>query len=442
MSDKVLKKIVSSFLSVIIGVSSLAISPLTVSAVTSETNESTSTVQNENITVKWLYEDNPYHHGSSFAIDENFSVTNSVGLNIAYDIQKVRDGGYEPNELVITVQGIGDIYRKSTLQASSVGADKMTATTKTHDWSYSYDGSEDIYTFINNKKIDGNSVLNGYFDLIWNLRSTETVNDYRQDNIQATMKFSDNEIVHSNLLTLTNKTYCDTYQGWFTANRLSGSKGMNVNNPSEYIFVRYNLNYSYTSKSRTLKSPEKETYTFDVDTENVGSGAVICTTDKSLKVLSVHENNTYTIEKSKTKGNLYVAYPKSEYLGKTVEVEYKAVGTFEDEEEQTTLFSTGKTISMDDFLQFADTSGDFYYYSKSLYSGKSYNKDKNTIYGRTLEKGNTVQYALATGMATVNHTGISELGKEVKISDTETGKYIGYTFDLYDDIAVCKAGKR
>ena len=186
MSDKVLKKIVSSFLSVIIGVSSLAISPLTVSAVTSETNESTSTVPNENITVKWLYEDNPYHHGSSFAIDENFSVTNSVGLNIAYDIQKVRDGGYEPNELVITVQGIGDIYRKSTLQAGSVGADKMTATTKTHDWSYSYDGSEDIYTFINNKKIDGNSVLNGYFDLIWNLRSTETVNDYRQDNIQAT----------------------------------------------------------------------------------------------------------------------------------------------------------------------------------------------------------------------------------------------------------------
>ena len=241
MSDKVLKKIVSSFLSVIIGVSSLAISPLTVCAVTSETNESTSTVQNENITVKWLYEDNSYYHGSSFAIDENFSVTNSVGLNIAYDIQKVRDGGYEPNELVITVQGIGDIYRKSTLQASSVGADKMTATTKTHDWSYSYDGSEDIYTFTNNKKIDGNSVLNGYFDLIWNLRSTETVNDYRQDNIQATMKFSDNGIVHSNFLTLTNKTYCDTYQGWFTANRLSGSKGMNVNNPSEYIFVRYNL---------------------------------------------------------------------------------------------------------------------------------------------------------------------------------------------------------
>ena len=434
MSDKVFKKIVSSFLSVIIGVSSLAISPLTVSAVTSETNESTSTVQNENITVKWLYEDNSYYHGSSFAIDENFSVTNSVGLNIAYDIQKVRDGGYEPNELVITVQGIGDIYRKSTLQASSVGADKMTATTKTHDWSYSYDGSEDIYTFTNNKKIDGNSVLNGYFDLIWNLRSTETVNDYRQDNIQATMKFSENGIVHSNLLTLTNKTYCDTYQGWFTANRLSSSKGMNVDNPSEYIFVRYNLDYNYTSKSRTLKSPERETYTFDVDTENIGSGALICTTDKSLKVLSVHENNTYTIEKSKTKGNLYVAYPKSEYLGKTVNTEYKAVGTFEDEEEQTTLFSTGKTISMDDFLQFADTSGDFYYYSKSLYSGKSYDKDKNTIYGRTLEKGNTVQYALATGMATVNHTGISELGKEVKISDTETGKYIGYTFDLYDDM--------
>ena len=94
MSDKVLKKIVSSFLSVIIGVSSLAISPLTVSAVTSETNESTSTVQNENITVKWLYEDNPYYHGSLFAIDEKFSVTNSVGLNIAYDIQKVRDGGF------------------------------------------------------------------------------------------------------------------------------------------------------------------------------------------------------------------------------------------------------------------------------------------------------------------------------------------------------------
>ena len=462
MRKKILEKTVSSILSFVICVSSFVISPLTVGAKETDTVTSNATAnqievqseQNENITLKWLYEDTKYHHGSSFDIDETSDISNSIGINVAYDIQKVRDEGYKKGELSVTVKGIGDIYRKNTLQATSVGADKITDTTKTHDWSYSYDGSEDIYTFTNNKEIDGNSVLNGYFDIIWSFSESETINGYSQDNIQAVMTISETDTVSSNTLTLTNKTYRDIYRGDFTANRLASSTGMKVTDPSEYIFIRYNLEHKQTAQSRHLQSPEWDTYTLDIDADSVGSGAVICNTEKSLAVLSKN-GNICKLDKSKSTGNIYVAYPKSEYMGKTIRVEYKAVGTYEDEEEQTILFCVNKSLLMDDFLKF-DKSGSFYLYDKSIIGGTSYDKIKNAVYGRTLEKSNTLSYNLSNGMSVLDRV---PLDTDLKMPDTtvltggtspfilmnntstesnnseyKTGKFIGYTFDLYDDM--------
>ena len=459
MRKKILEKTVSSLLSFVICMSSFVISPMTASAKETSAVTGNATAhqievqseQNENITLKWLYEDTKYHHGNSFDIDETSDISNSIGINVAYDIQKVRDEGYKRGELSVTVKGVGDIYRRNTLQAASVGADKLTDTAKIHDWSYSYDSSEDIYTFTNNKEIDGSSVLNGYFDMIWTFSESETINAYRQNNIQAVMKISETDTVLSNTLTLTNKTYRDIYRGDFTANRLTGSTGMKVTDPSEYIFVRYNLEHKQTPQSRHLQSPE--TYTIDVDADNIGSGAIICDTEKSLSVLS-QKGNICTTDKSEAKGNIYVAYPKSEYMGKTIRVEYKAVGTYEDEEQQVTLFSVNKSLAMDDFLEF-DKSGDFYLYGKTITEGTSYDKIKNTVYGRTLEKGNTLSYCLSNGMSNLQRVPLDtdlQLPENTTVltgdtssfellTDTtdnsnknKTGKFIGYTFDLYDDM--------
>ena len=118
--------------------------------------------------------------GTSLDINETRDVRNAVTLRVNYTCMNVRPEGYKAGDLIITVKGIGGVLRSGTLEAL-VAADKMNSGSKTHDWSYSWNKTNDTYTFTNNEDISGRSVLSGYFELTWGLESRSCENGYAQD---------------------------------------------------------------------------------------------------------------------------------------------------------------------------------------------------------------------------------------------------------------------
>ena len=118
--------------------------------------------------------------GSTYQWDETANTGKTATLVVSYSAKKVRAEGYQPGDLVITLNGIGNANRSRTMEAL-VGADKAGTATKTRDWTYTWDRVKDTYTLTNNRAIEGGSVFSGYFELVYSFEARETVHGFSQD---------------------------------------------------------------------------------------------------------------------------------------------------------------------------------------------------------------------------------------------------------------------
>ena len=92
---------------------------------------------------------------------------------------------YSAGDISFKVPGIGNSNRASIKPATSVAGGEDNS-----EWNYTYDVSNDIYTFKNRYEIQEGQSTNGGFELVWTLNARETVNEYSQS---KSVVFSDGE---------------------------------------------------------------------------------------------------------------------------------------------------------------------------------------------------------------------------------------------------------
>lgn len=353
--------------------------------------------------------DSEFTNGDEFNLAEDENTSNAVKMRVSYTNRKVKEDGYKEGELIITVKGIGNVLRDGVLEAV-VGADKAGSGTQNRDWTYSYNKATDTYTFTNNKAIQPNSVFSGYFDLVWNIGSRTSMHQYSQDDIQAELILPSGEGIESNTLTFTNETHCDEYQDDINTAVLYGDSGITsgIENPDDYIFIKYSLDGYKTVHSRGVS--ENETFIFDPDSTGVGSGAIVISPHFTTTDLG---NGTYQPDITFSNGGgsqstghddfLYVAYPKDSYSGQTVKASLEIWGIFNegDDSGNTDLVQVAYDdidVNVPTDFSFIDLPGDTYDHTKDSYYQKNpdpaYAEQGGHIPGYTVDNGTTQTFYL------------------------------------------------
>ena len=339
--------------------------------------------RNDDFSLQLEWKDN--NSNTALNINESQDVRNAATLRVNYTCMNVRPEGYKAGDLVITVKGIGDVQRSSTLEAL-VGADKINSGNKTHDWSYSWNRANDTYTLTNNKDISGGSVLSGYFELTWGLESRDCKTNYTQSDISASMYLPEGQPLTTPALSFSHNTTKDDFTVNVTEQNMYGYQGLTdgIQNPDDYAWVKYEIDTTMTRKARGAYG---QRLVIDPDADNIGSGAICLNPN-----LTIQDNHDGTfsifglrdwdsslnyIDQSFT---LYVAYPKDQYATKHVKLNVQRVGHWYDESDENAVLAEkqiDKTIPGD--FSFGHVPGSLYrmwldthYYDHSMHLGDIY----------------------------------------------------------------------
>ena len=279
------------------------------------------------ISLELEWEDSQFKNGTAFSLREYNPLSNVVKMKVSYGCSQIRATGYQPGDLIITVKGIGNVNRSGKLEAV-VGADKEGEAIKTRDWTYTWNSANDTYTFTNNEAIEGSSVLSGYFELVWEIEARKSVHNYSQEGIFATLYLPEGESVQSQVLSFSNETKADTFKVDIERKEMYSYEGLTsgITNPDNYVFIRYNLGAATTENSRGLKS---HYFLFNGDSGGVGSGAVVI----SPKIAAADAGGgNYRVEVntrvSMDDQYVFVAYPKDQYVNKTVTATFQMYGAY------------------------------------------------------------------------------------------------------------------
>ena len=336
------------------------------------------------LTLQIEWQESEFKDGTTYNLYEPYENINSVRLKVSYGCKEVREEGYAPGELVITVKGIGNVGRTRIVEAV-VGADKESVTNKVRDWSYTWNKATDTYTLYNNEAIDGNSVFSGYFELVWEIEARESVHGYTQNDVQAIIYLPDGGAIESQYLTFNNQTRGDTFQVYIQQHEMYSYEGLTagIENPENYAFIRYDLGAELTENSRGLKNSY---YLFDPDTTGVGTGAIVISPllyardngDGTYLVNLEYLSDTVDLEDQ----YLFVAYPKStdSYGDKNVYASLTKYGAYyegDDSGNTGTVELATATVGVPvpkDFT-FTDIPGDIYQYWKDTYYDKFVHED-------------------------------------------------------------------
>ena len=348
------------------------------------------------ISLDWV--DSEFKNGTAFNLQEDDNTTNAVKMKVSYQSELIREEGYAPGELIITVKGIGNVNRSGVIEAL-VGADKEGSSVKTRDWSYTWNRANDTYTLTNNEAIKGNSVFSGYFELVWNIKARDSIHGYTQNGMQASLYLPEGDSVSSNALSFSNVTKADTFSVHIDQHEMYSYEGLTngIENPEDYAFVRYNLGATDHYNSRGLSS---HYYLFDPDSDAVGSGAIVISpalscADKKDGTYSVGISTSTSMEKQ----YIFVAYPKSEYVNKIVTASIAKYGAYnegDDSGNPDILLLAQDSISVPvpaDF-NFIDIPGTVYEFWKDTYY------DKNVSSTVTQAKGGDISGAKMKGKTT------------------------------------------
>lgn len=371
-----------------------------------------------NISLNWKDSTTGDTLSDDYDIVSSSSVSRAITMTASYNIANVREQGYKRGELSIEVKGIGDICRNTTLQANVAADYGNTHLSSDKDWSYTWDSSTDTYTFKNNHVIKGNSRLDGYFDLVWNVEPRKSINDYSQNGIQATMYVSDDSNIKSNVLSVRNKTVRDEYTSSIITERLSSLDGISLSS-DDYIFVRYNLNSDLTEKARGASDCS---YVFNADSDNIGKDIILYNGPDNMTVL---DGNRYEIDSDTFDRYILVAYPKTYYRGKTINATLTGTGKYNDEDEVTTLSASTKNLMLSDFEGISDPTGNRYNFR--------FNIDASSLDGSRISDDLTATcYSDVTLTRTVSDGTAIEIYNDLYYGRQNNGKFRLLTSDEYN----------
>lgn len=329
-----LKRIISMMLTVVMLLGMIptqTVSALSLTDLFGNNNKtSTASARSDDFTLQIEWADDTYKSGTSLNINESKDVQNAATLRVNYSCMNVPSGGYKAGDLIITVKGIGGVLR-SGVQEALVGADKMNSGSKTHDWSYSWNKTNDTYTFTNNKAISGGSVLSGYFELTWGLQSRNCENGYAQNDISASLYLPDGQSLTTSSLSFSHNTTKDQFRlNIAEQDNMYGYQGLtqDISNPEDYAWVKYQIDTDVTCNARGATN---QRLVIDPDADNIGSGAICLNPN-----LNIHDNkdgtySIYGLSDSNQSFTLYIAYPKNQYATKTVQLKVQRIGNWYDE---------------------------------------------------------------------------------------------------------------
>lgn len=384
-------------------------------------NTSDTSVQSSvdgNISLNWKDSDTGDTLSDDYNIVSSSSASKAITMTASYNIANVREQGYKRGELSIDVKGIGDIYRNTTLQANVAADYGNTHLSSDKDWSYTWNSSTDTYTFKNNHVIKGNSRLDGYFDLVWNIEPRKSINDYSQNGIQAVMHVSDDADAKSNVLSVRNKTVRDEYDSSIVTERLSTLDGISLN-PDDYIFVKYNLKSVFNEKARGASNCS---YVFNADSDNIGKDIILYNGPDDMTVL---DGNCYKINSDTFNRYIFIAYPKTYYSGKTINATLTGTGKYADEDETATLSTSTKNLMLSYFDGVSDFDGTRYNFRFDIGS--------SPLDGSRISEGLTASYYSNVMLAYVVPDGTAiEIYNDLYYGRQNNGKVRLLTSDEYN----------
>ena len=269
-------------------------------------------------------------------------------LNVSYDNTNAETEEYQPDELTITVNGIGVTGRDGKYtKASSIAADEKSSANKSYDWSYEYNAATDVYTFYNNNYIDSKTNFSGSFEILWSLQARNVVNGHTAD-FTADLH-GDGYTVISNTVKFSFTSVGDLFTLQEKAEPLSNPQGLGNHEIvfDDYVWVRYNINKTQTTRSRGVRSSYHEVYIG----EDVLLRRAFTQQNEKVSFKSIGDG-WYKVNTGK---NFYiiVGYPKSIYLADeetAVVTSYsKYIGTYYDESNSAVLATAETTINLNDY---------------------------------------------------------------------------------------------
>lgn len=277
-----------------------------------------------NITLSWNNYESPDGHNELFVYNSVENESRAVRLKISYSNKKVSHP-YPANSIVIEVPGIKKAVRSPSTAYipidGAVAADPMSSTKKTHDWSYSYSKSEDLFTFVNNYEIDNLTTFEGSFEIMWNLPSRETIHMYNgyvlndegvltateiefddagvpqvpSIDFQATLT-ADSNTVTSNKLYYTQSRKKDAYTLTVTSHGIVDDYLAPVD-LAGYTWVEYSVSAQDIYYARDVKGDERFELYFPIDAKVYGAGLE---RDENNKTLTDADKEKYGITDNKT----------------------------------------------------------------------------------------------------------------------------------------------
>ena len=343
-----------------------------------------------NLSMKWQM--NRTEQSDHLDIHATTSSSQRFAQRISYSSNCVSQD-YEAGELSIVVKGMKKLYRDNSLKAEQIGADLSTESVKLRDWSYSYNNASDEYTFTNNHKIEKDSTLDGFFDIIYNVNSRQSkhgLNLDGNDALYSMLYYPDGSANKSNSITLTNKTKPSRYEVKITKGLTrsdSGLKGFVAeDHKSDYILLRYNLSVNVYNYARDL-----DVYQY---TLNLPEGFIVCKNNINARKVTGTATDYYVDINSGSENYIYVACPKKTYLGKSFDIKFDLNGLYyEDENKDPQNISTSSvTTELPSNYEYYTPTGPGY--SLGVYTPKSNNLISSDIQS---SRGQDTTYYVTTG---------------------------------------------
>lgn len=300
--------------------------------------------------------------------------TKVVRLEIGYSRDGV-DKSYAPGELSITVPGIGDAVRGRVAAATDVAADPAGSRELSYDWSYTWDKASDTYTFTNNNQIDAGETVSGSFELLWALKSRETVNLYEKT-LYAEMGSAGSVIASTADVKFSYESVKDAYTATLGTAALGSSDGLG-SDYRDFIWVKYRVN-----STRALKSCGMTDVRWEV---SLPEGAKVADVrDGNDSAMSYSEKDGVVTIPMKTNLSMWysnyqpqitVGFPRAAYNGAETVVSAKLVGTYADytQPEVAAQAESRFTMNADDY--------DFKYTGSMFGTGKTHSYNAKIIYG-------------------------------------------------------------
>lgn len=300
--------------------------------------------------------------------------TKVVRLEIGYSREGV-DKSYAPGELSITVPGIGDAVRGRVAAATDVAADPAGSRELSYDWSYTWDKASDIYTFTNNNQIDAGETVSGSFELLWALKSRETVNLYEKT-LYAEMGNAGSVVASTADVKFSYESVKDAYTATLSTAALGSSDGLG-SDYRDYIWVKYRVNSTRTLKSCGMTDARWEislpegTKVADV---RDGNDSAMSYSEKD-GIVSIPMKTNLSMWYSNYQPQITVGFPREAYNGAETVVSAKLVGTYADytQPEVAAQAESRFIMNADDY--------DFKYTGSMFGTGKTHSYNAKIIYG-------------------------------------------------------------